>query len=338
MEQKGLNNSTPFAADQLLLRDENGRDILVVVIKAAFDIIETTKLDISEIQIPVNFIGEYNGVPGESSFKYEPEVAPVKLSTDVVLIGHAYPEKKNATQVDVTLRVGTIIKTVRVFGNRNWKKLFGFKFKTSASPFEKIPLVYELAYGGYDRSHPNPTKHKIYQNNPVGKGYGKFVNGMSLPNIEEPKKLIKKFRNKPYPAGFGFIGPEWAPRNKYVGTYDETWMKNTMPLLPDDFDRRHYNAAHPDLIANGYLQGNESVDLINASPKGRIRFMLPGLQPPSATVFMDDEESFNVGTNLDTVIINTDIDKVILIFRGLIEIHGRIYDIHSVKIQMNKNV
>jgi hypothetical protein len=38
-----------------------------------------------------------------------------------------------------------------------------------------------------------------------------------------------------------------------------------------------YNAAHPDLIAPGYLTGDESVELVNLSPEGRVQFKLPGV-------------------------------------------------------------
>ena len=118
MEERGFINTTPFAAEQLFLMDENGRDLLVVVIGATYQINGTPNLGLAEQQIPVNLSGEYDGEPVESSFKYEPEVAPVKAATDVALIGHAYPDRPGATRVDVTLRVGPLQKTGRLFGDR----------------------------------------------------------------------------------------------------------------------------------------------------------------------------------------------------------------------------
>jgi len=341
MEEQGFINTTPFAAEQLFLIDENGRDILVLLIKATYQINSTSELVLAEEQVPVNFSGEHYGEPGKSSFKYEPEVAPVKVATDIALIGHAYPERIGATKVDVTLKVGHLLKKVRVFGDRYWTKNIGFKTITSPQPFDKIALIYERAYGGWDRTNPDPKKHGYEPRNPVGTGYmdkkyGHFVKGVKLPNLEDPKHLIKNCKDRPSPAGFGFIGPEWEPRRKYTGTYDDKWMKIKMPLLPDDFDSRYFNASHPDLIAKGYLNGNEPVEIVNTSPNGRLKFNLPGIMPPEGMVVMQDETEHNITTNLDTVIINTDEDIVLLLWRGNLDIYGKLHDIYSVKVKMTE--
>lgn len=336
MEEQGIINETPFAVEQLFLMDKNGRDILVLVIKATYQINGNSKLEIADKQVPVNVSGEYYGEQGKSSFKYEPEVASVKIATDVALIGHAYPDRPSATKVDVTLKVGTIQKTVRVFGERQWTNTIGLKRISSPKPFNKIPLVYERAFGGWDRTNANLKKHTFEQRNPFGRGYGKFVEGKKLPNLENPKKRIKNPNDKPSPAGFGFIGPEWQTRVKYIGTYDKNWMETKMPLLPDDFDQRYYNAAHPDLIAQGYLKGNEPVEIVNASQNGQLKFNLPGILPPEGMVVMKDETKHSINTNLDTVIINTDDYILLLLWRGNIDIHGKIHEVNSLKVYMGK--
>lgn len=335
MEEQGLINETPFAVEQLFLMDEKGRDILVLVIKATYQIDGTSKLELAEQQVPVNVSGEYYGEPGKSSFKYEPEVASVKLATDVVLIGHAYPDRLNTAQVDVTLKVGSLQKTVRVFGERRWTNTIGFKRISSPETFDKIPLVYERAFGGWDLTHPNPKKHSYEPRNPFGKGYGTFEEGKKLPNLEDPKHLIKNPKDKPSPAGFGFIGPEWEPRRRYAGTYEENWMKKKMPLLPEDFDQRYYNAAHPDLIVKGYLKGNEPVEIVNASQKGQLKFHLPGTTHPEGMVIMKDKATKKIDTNLDTVIINTDENILLLLWRGNVDIYEKIHEIHSLKVYMS---
>ena len=334
-------NLTPFAAERLFLLDEAGREIIVLVIKATYRIKADLQLEIGEEQIPLNLAGEYYGEPGKSSFKYEPEVAPLKVATDVTLIGHAYANRSGTTQVDVILKLGLLQKTVRVFGDRYWTRIMGLKTITSPKPFNKIPLVYEQAFGGWDRTNPDLQKHGCEPRNPVGTGYrhkkyGRFVKGMKLPNLEDPKHLIKSSKDTPPPACFAFIGPEWQPRMQYVGTYDDNWMKKKMPLLPDDFDRRYYNAAPPDLIVQGYLKGTEPVEIVNASPKGRLRFNLPGIAPPEGKIVIKGETAHSINTNLDTVIINTDEDIVLLLWRGNLNIHGKIHDIDSVNVQMTE--
>lgn len=341
MSEIDLTNSTPFATEYFFLIDEKGADLLVLVVKATYQIKGTSELERVEQQVPVNLSGEFHGEPGKSSFRYEPEVAPVKVATDVALLGHAYPERPGANHVDVTMRVGSLQKTVRVYGDRFWTKTIGLKGITAPKRFDKIPLVYERAFGGWDRTNPDPKKHVVDHRNPVGTGfrhrkYGRFVKNRKLPNLEDPKTLIKRPNDAPPPAGFGFICPEWQPRMGYAGTYDDNWMNKTRPLLPNDFDRRYYNAANPDLIAQGYLKGTETVEIANASNKGPLKFNLPGVVPPIGEVILKDGTIYNIDTSLDTVIINTDEDITFLIWRGNLSVSEKIHDISSVKVSMRE--
>lgn len=100
----------------------------------------------------------------------------------------------------------------------------------------------------------------VYAANPIGCGFRvrgseRALTGMPLPNLEDPKHLIDSPKDRPPPAGFGYIHPHWEPRWRYAGTYDEHWKKNRAPYLPTDFDPRFNQAAHPDLSADSYLQG-----------------------------------------------------------------------------------
>jgi hypothetical protein len=106
-----------------------------------------------------------------------------------------------------------------------------------------------------------------------------------------------------------------------------------MPLLPIDFDRRFFNAASPGLVAPGYLTGNEAVCVENASPRGTIRFNLPGIVPPECRVQLVGRRDALVTTNLDTVIINTDEDLLILIWRGYLPVRNGPHDIVSIQIK-----
>ncbi len=285
----------------------------------------------------MNCGGEYWGDPDVSSYKYEPEVAPFKPATDVVLIGHAYAQNGGTKGVEVSLRVGPVAKKVRVVGDRTWVSTFGFKRATSPQPFERIPLIYERAFGGWDRSNKNSKKHQFEPRNPVGTGFrsrhGKFEEGVRLPNLEEPGLHLKGYHNRPPPAGFGFTSPHWQPRAKFAGTYDEKWTKERMPLLPKDFDPRFFNAASPGLIAPGYLAGNEPVLIENASPGGRVAFNLPGIAPPKCRVVVRGKEDQHLETKLDTVIINTDDNLLLLIWRGSLVLKRGPEDVSAIEIK-----
>jgi hypothetical protein len=338
MGHPALDNKTPFAFEALILVSEEGLPILVPIMKATYSIQEKGQLIVAEKQIPINIAGEYWGDPEKSGYKYEPETAFIKPATDVVLIGYAHTPKPHVTEVDVTLRVGPIEKVVRVVGDRYWVKRFGMTFKTKPEPFERMPLIYERAFGGWDRSHPIPEKHSFEPRNPVGTAFrakrGKFEEGVRLPNLEDPRRPLKRYRDKPPPAGFGFISPHWQPRAALAGTYDEAWTKERMPLLPSDFDRRFFNAAPPDQIAPGFLKGDEPVVILNASPSGMISFSLPSVPPPQCLVELQGHPDQHLQTQLDTVIINTDENLLFLLWRANLVLRSGPQDIVSIEVSM----
>lgn len=203
-------------------------------------------------------------------------------------------------------------------------------------PFESIPLIYERAFGGWDRSNPDPESHTFEPRNPVGTGFhdkkGKFEEGTQLPNLEDPARSIVDYGDRPPPAGFGYIAPNWQPRASFAGTYDEKWMKERMPLLPEDFDRRFFNAASPGLIASDYLLGAEFVRIENVSKGGRIAFNLPGMQAPNCRVELKGAKDLRLEPRLDTVIINTDERLLFLIWRAHTVLKNGPHDVVTIKV------
>jgi hypothetical protein len=336
MAHADIENNTPFAFDFTLLADDEGHPLVVPLVQATYTLKESGLGLPAEKQLPVNFRGELRGAPGKSSYKYEPQSAFTKLATDVVLIGRAHAPRGHTRELLVRLRVGPLDKGIYVIGDRIWVKSLGISM-TAPAPFEEIPLIYERAFGGWDRSSPDPDKHAFEPRNPVGTGFrskhGRFEEGICLPNLEDPGNLSRQYGSLTTPAGFGFISPDWQPRAKFAGTYDEQWMKERMPLLPKDFDRRFFNAASPGLVAPGYLTGNEAACIENASPRGTISFNLPGIPPPACRVQLAGRRDALVTTNLDTVIINTDEDLLILVWRGYLPVRNGPQDVVAIQIK-----
>jgi hypothetical protein len=316
--QDGIDNQTPFVCEPLALSNEEGRPLLTLVVKATY-ILGPGPLRLADEQVPVNVTGEFWGRPEESSYRYEPECAPFKPATDVVLVGHAHAPERNTTSLLVSLKVGPRQKSVRVTGERMWFKSLGSIAMTRPLAFEKIPLRYERAFGGWDRSHPEPARHTFEPRNPVGVGFRAnprhFEEGLQLPCIEEPTQPLKQFGQQVPPAAFGFISPDWQPRATHSGTYDEAWRKQRMPLLPKDFDKRYFNAAPPDLVVPGYLNGGEPVTVLNASPHP-LSFQLPTQAPPSVLATLSFAGDTRLEMHLDTCIIDTDIERLMLLWRG----------------------
>src|SRR5207253_2411642 len=66
-------------------------------------------------------VDEYydDGDPETSTVKHETDLLPYKLATDVVLIGKAWARGGQAVAgQDVSLQIGAVKKTIRVFGDR----------------------------------------------------------------------------------------------------------------------------------------------------------------------------------------------------------------------------
>lgn len=313
-----IDNGTPFAFEPLFLADEEGRPLLVPLVKATY-VLGPRGAEPAEEQIPVNPEGVPYGDPAESSYRYEPECAFVKAATDVVLVGSAVAPKPGTTEMLVAFQVGPVKKGVRVVGDRAFFRAVGSVGMSRPMPFERIPLQWERAFGGWDRSHPDPKKHDLEPRNPVGVGFraggSRFEEGLRCPNLEDPARPFKGWGDRPPPAGFGFTSPSWEPRAKYAGTYDERWTNERSPLLPEDFDRRFLNAAAPGLVAPGYLRGDEPVVATGLTPSGGLSFRLPGVAPPRIRVVHRGREDAEATTNLDTVIVDTDAGRIFVLWR-----------------------
>jgi hypothetical protein len=331
-----IENRTPFAFEALYLADEELRPLVVPLVKGTFTIAGDGRCRPADQQLPPNLEGECWGEdPETSSYKYEPEVAFMKPATDVVLIGHAYAPDTHATEMRVGLRVGPLSKQLLITGDRVWFRSAGIMSPTKPRPFETVPLIYERAFGGWDRGHADSAKHTCEPRNPVGTGYrraGGFQEDIRLPNIEDPRAPIEAFGDRPPPAGFGFVSPHWQPRAQLAGTFDEAWQQSRAPLLPKDFERAHLNAASPGLVAEGYLRGDETVAGIGLTRGGRLHFALPGVPPPPVEIALVDGQTTSLALNLDTVIIEPDEHRVMLLWRAYLALRTGPHDVKRIRV------
>lgn len=333
-----LINESPYIAERFINMDKDGAEVLVLLVKATFELPNESKTALTNAeQTPIEFADIYIGEPGTSSLKYEADVGMCKQATDVVLIGHAYAEKYGDSFVDVSFRLGDINKTARVFGDRQWENRLGVASISPPMPFTKIPLTYERAFGGSDTSHTDPKLHDCEQKNPVGAGFRAKhsrlpVEGLKLPNIEHPKSLIRTIDDRPDPVGFGFVAKNWLPRVNFQGTYNDKWMKTRMPLLPENFDDRFNNAASTGLVSKSFLKGGEKIEIRNASQGGYLGFSLPQVTLLGDTMIVANVTPIDM--NLDTVIIDTDLNRLILLWRGMQNIHKVVEDVRWVRVSL----
>jgi len=256
-----------------------------------------------------------------------------KQTTDVLLIGHAHsPGGVPVTQLDVGLRVGPIAKRLRVTGDRVW--LGGSP--SEPEPFSTMPLVWERAYGGIDPWTRDAPLPQFDVRNPVGTGYvaeAAHAEGVRLPNIEYPDQCVRACSDRPEPAGFGPLCNHWQPRAGLAGTYDEAWQRDRSPLLPTDFDDRHYQCAPADQQAPQFLRGGEPVVLINVWPRAEVlRFNLPRVILGLESSFLDGSRRPHERPKLHTVLAEPDLSRVSLVWHSALPCHSSVNKLQKTRI------
>ena len=331
-------NHSPMTAATYFLMNQDGAEVLLLVLKGTWRIEDSGTLTVADEQAPVNEEPVYHGEPGESSLIYETDVVLEKPGTDCVLIGCARALKPRLPFVDVTFGVGPVVKKAKVFGERRWKKGFlGEGSIVKVRPVDEVPLIWENAFGGTDLSWKDSARHDFCAENPVGRGFMAKKTTLNfdhtlLPNIEDATRLISYPGQRVKPAGFGMIAPYWQPRASYAGTYEEQWQKYISPLLPEDFDTRFNLTAAPGLSTKEHLKGNERVLVEGASKNGHIIFDLPGVTPKVKARRRGWEGDLPVA--LDTVVVEPDNERVILTWRGVWNVHGYVHQIISVRVEV----
>ena len=267
-------------------REPNGREHLVVVAMGTFNIPSgDEEPQLTQKQMPLVEADVFTGEPGLSAPVYEMNFALRKLRCDVLLNGNAYsPDGKPTRKVRVGLKVGSVLKSFNVVGDRVWRASWMGIRASRPKEFVKMPISYDRAFGGMDTFHPNKTKHSAYMQNPVGLGYHKnlsvkYVNNTPLPNTEELDDPILRPDKLYRPMSFGAVGRGWQPRLGLAGTYDKKWLDNDFPFLPSDFSDEYYQAGPTDQQLP-YPKGGEEVILLNLTPEGKTVFKLPALELP----------------------------------------------------------
>jgi hypothetical protein len=316
-----LKNRTSYAAERNWTRDKSGVHHWLVAVKATFDIATDGKLAIADEQIPPVLAPVYYGEPGLSSLRYDSDLLAMKPGTDIIVNAHSHaPGGKPATQVDVTLRIDKLNKTLRVNGPRVYAFNMGFLTCTAAQPFTTQPIRYEWAYGGSDFSDPDPKNHRIDPRNPIGKSFTvrePNLKGQPVHSVEFPSGNAAKMG----PAGFGAIDRSWTPRREYAGTYDDKWENTKKPLLPDDYDDRFGMCAPADQLPPEPLRGGERVELTNMTPHGSLKFELPKGYFVFTTRFGSRTEDHR--SRLGLVLIEPDDMRLIMVWQTALRVPAR---------------
>jgi hypothetical protein len=312
-------NRTPFAAGVYPAMDAAGTVFSVVVVRAAFEVPADGPPRPAAAPPPVVEVDVPRGDPATSSVRIGSDLAWDKPKVDVVAdaVAHA-PGGRPAGRVLVSLRVGGMRKELVVSGDRFWKEGLLGSSLSDPVPFLTLPIVYERAFGGTDSARPGVPGRRVDARNPVGVG---FHGGLShdpavltqVPNVEYAGRPMTSRRELPEPAGFGVLGRSFEARRRFAGSFDDRWKAEHWPLLPPDFDPRHFQAAPPDQQLDD-LKGGEEVELVNLTTDGVWKFRLPFLDIPLRLLYADRGEEAVLRT--DTVFLEPELRRVTLVARA----------------------
>jgi hypothetical protein len=314
-------NTTPFGARTLPSCNRDGLDLFLIVVAAQFLLAEPhaaeTRLRPDDVQPPPPLADEYTGVPGRSSLRLEGQMAYTRPATDVSILGHACaPEGRLVRRMNVNIEVGPCAVRLLVHGDRVWQRGTIGAVPSAAQPFDRLPLVWERAYGGVAKS--STENEPVYEpRNPVGCGLETDSNdaiGRPIPNIEDPIAPLAGLSDRPRPVGLTPVARSWQPRVGYAGTYDEAWRRRRAPLWPEDFDERFFCSAPRELQARQHLVGGERVRLEGLHPAGTLQFHLPTLTFAARSRFTD--RTVRTRPVLDGVVIDADALTLTMYFRS----------------------
>jgi hypothetical protein len=326
-------NHSPFTVALSVFPDPAGVETAYAVIKATFAFgADGPKL--AKLQLPFLATDVFWGDPATSSLRACGEFALLKTATDVLLSGRAVADALDTRIADCTLTVGPVTRSVRIFGDRQWRKRGNTWRATDPQPWQRMPLRWELAFGGITpAAGDKPPDHE--PRNPVGRGLmargSEPVDGQPLPNIEEPSAPLNEPHDRPTPACFAPIAPTWLPRRTYAGTYDAAWVRDRAPYLPLDFDSRYFQVAPPELTAPGFLQGGEPVTLAGFSQGGPISFTLPkcGL----AVEFEFDGSPLPRPAQMETILFEPDAGRFQMLWRTALAVDKKLLKLRQLTVR-----
>lgn len=236
--------------------------------------------------------------------KYASDFVPYKPNGEFAVVGTAYNPVPTTNAFPIRARVGSIARTFNVFGNRRWIHRGAGVVQSDPEPVSEVKLTYANAWGG-----PG------FEPNPIGRGRETDL----LPNFENPQFPVVNRGSNVQPAGLGPIPGSWEIRRQKLGTYDKAWLDEHWPWMPHDFDWSYFNASPPAQWNQGYFVGDEDLEFLNLHRDHRVyRCRLPGLLVRCfMTRTVGDSDRFGeIDMDLDTVWVDLDAGKLILVWRG----------------------
>jgi uncharacterized protein YjbI with pentapeptide repeats len=240
-----------------------------------------------------------------------PDIGMPKLVGELLVSGSAFARAGTSTTATaVRVAMGAIDKTAYVVGDRTWRG----GVASDPEPFTEMPLAWDRAFGGPGHA-----------TNPIGRGFAPVATDAGpvhpLPNVEDPKRLVRSPKDRPAPVGFAPLGFDSPLRPARTGTYDDAWLAKTFPGLPHDFDFAAFSTAPADQRLPGFFRGDEAfvVEHMNAD-EPRQEGRLPGFVARIFVRMAGDDALREVPMHLETVHLLPRASRAVLLFRGVVTV------------------
>ncbi|MBF0470252.1 MAG: DUF2169 domain-containing protein [Gammaproteobacteria bacterium] len=234
---------------------------------------------------------------------------------EMIVVGEAVkPSGMDREAMVVELQMLNVNKRLLISGDRYWNSL---GMASKPEPFERMPLSHIHAFGG-----------EKFKHNPLGKGVEKVTTPegdarIPLPNVEYLGQTITSSSQRPHPAYSYPNPPELPLRTRRLGTYDEEYLKNSLPDYADDVDWRYFNVAPDDQWFNHPLIGDEpfSITGMNADHP-RLQGNLPAIRGRAFVTQQCAEEEVvkEIPLTLDTLWFFPNDDLCLMFYRGTMEV------------------
>jgi hypothetical protein len=298
------NNRTPFAAIAFEQAHRNGSDMAVIAVRASYQLDGQGILVLADKQ-EIALIDEYAGDPQTSPLLKASDLVPFKPSTDVTALaksrrpGDCRPEESWVAGI----RIGSYRYGLRVCGPRQWLRQKARLLPGKSLPVDNVDIDYRSSWSDLEPGElpgDPPPLNSIGVRRPdareVDRGSDIVMASIDAPNEDYADPFAVR-----EPQGFGPLPPFWRQRQRFAGTFGERWLKQRHPLLPEDFDYRFHQCAHPRLVMNGHMSGGEEIELYRLHPVSeQLVFNLPAVQPWANFLWLDERE-VSMRLNLDGV-------------------------------------
>jgi hypothetical protein len=121
-----------------------------------------------------------------------------KRNAEVLVSDRCHPPSGEQAVSYVRLRIGVVDKQIAVIGNREWRD----GVPTPPLPFASMPIEWSRAFGG-----------EGFPRNPLGVGAEGVGVRYPLPNLEDPRRLIRSPRERQREALFDVANKTTSERH-----------------------------------------------------------------------------------------------------------------------------